>query len=131
MGGRQVAPPMLNITQTEKNTYDYMIALPVDKKINATSPYLFRQLVPGSFLITKVYGGEARINDALSMMQLYINDNGKSPVAIPFRRLITDRLIIPDSTKWETDIYFPIIRWYAFKPKSLDTLQIQKPLIAK
>jgi predicted transcriptional regulator YdeE len=109
-GAKQVAPPMLNITQNENNTYDYMIALPVDKRIDADLPYLYRQLVPGSFLITKIYGGEARINDALSMMQLYINDNGKTPVAIPFRRLITDRLNNPDSTKWETEIYFPIVR---------------------
>lgn len=109
-GGKQVAPPMLNITQTENNTYDYMVALPVDKRIVADLPYLYRQLVPGSFLITKIYGGEARINDALLMMQLYINDNGKTPVAIPFRRLITDRLNNPDSAKWETEIYFPIVR---------------------
>lgn len=109
-GGKQIAPPMLNITEQDNNSYSYMIALPVDKAIDAAPPYLYRRLVAGNFLITKVTGGEATVNNALSMMQLYINDYGKTPIAIPFRRLITDRLSNPDSTRWETEIYFPIIR---------------------
>ncbi|MCY7422877.1 MAG: GyrI-like domain-containing protein [Chitinophagaceae bacterium] len=109
-GGKQIGPPMLNITKQDDNTYDYMLALPVDKKINAAPPFLYRRLVAGNFLITAVKGGEYTVNDALSMMQLYINDYGKTSMAIPFRRLITDRLSQPDTSQWKTEIYFPVIR---------------------
>ncbi len=109
-GGKQIAPPMLNITKQDDSSYNYMIALPVDKKINAENPYLYRKLVAGNFLITKVYGGEYIVNHAMSMMQLYMNDYGKTSMAIPFCRLITDRLSQTDTTKWETEIYFPVIR---------------------
>ena len=109
-GGKQTAPPMLNITKQDDNTYDYMLALPVDKKIIAEPPFLYRKLVAGNFLITTVKGGEHTINHALSMMQLYINEYGKMSMAIPFRRLITDRLNQPDTSQWKTEIYFPVIR---------------------
>lgn len=109
-GARQIAPPMLNITKRDENLYEYMLALPVDKVINAQPPFLYRKLVAGNFLITTVKGGEQKVNEAMAMMQQYMNDYGKTSMAIPFRRLITDRLTQPDSTKWETEIYYPVIR---------------------
>ena len=109
-GGKQVAPPMLNITKQDDSSYNYMIALPVNKNIEAKPPFLYRRLVAGNFLITKVTGGEFSINQAMYMMQLYMNDYGKTSMAIPFYRLITDRIMQPDTAKWETEIYFPVIR---------------------
>jgi hypothetical protein len=42
-------------------------------------------------------------------MNNYISDYGRTIVAIPFASLITDRRLEPDSAKWVTRIYWPLI----------------------
>lgn len=109
-GARQTTPPMMNITRQADDTYQLMVALPIDKKIPVEAPYLQRNLVKGNFLITKVTGGEGSINHALNMMRYYISDYGKTIMAIPFQVLETDRIRQPDSAKWVTRIYYPVIQ---------------------
>ena len=57
----------------------------------------------------EVTGGQKEIEEAQKQMELYITDYQRSIIAIPFQMLITDRTREPDSSKWITRIYFPVV----------------------
>jgi hypothetical protein len=63
----------------------------------------------GNILTGEVTGGQKQIEEADRQMQLYIMDYQRSIIAIPFQMLITDRTKEPDSTKWITRIYYPVV----------------------
>jgi hypothetical protein len=42
-------------------------------------------------------------------MELYISDHERVPPAIPFLSLVTNRMLEPDSSKWITLIYYPVM----------------------
>jgi hypothetical protein len=64
--------------------------------------------VPGNFLAAQVLGGEGTVRNALTSMQDFISDNGKTSMAIPFSYLITNRMDEPDTSKWITQVYMPV-----------------------
>jgi hypothetical protein len=41
-------------------------------------------------------------------MDQYFKDYNRVAMAIPFEYLITDRLKVPDTSKWVTKIYCPV-----------------------
>jgi len=63
----------------------------------------------GNILTGEVTGGQEQIEQAQKQMELYISDYQRSIIAIPFQMLITDRTKEPDSTKWVTRIYYPVV----------------------
>lgn len=109
-GAQQTALPMMNVTRLNENEFQLMVAIPVDKQLENEGTFFYRKMVPGNFLVTEVKGGTGSVKAALQMMGLYISDYGKTAMAIPFEKLITDRSIEPDSTQWLTKIYYPVIR---------------------
>jgi hypothetical protein len=63
----------------------------------------------GNILITEVKGGPASIKKAFNEMETYITDYRRTAPAIPFQSLITDRSKEPDTSKWVTKIYYPVM----------------------
>jgi hypothetical protein len=63
----------------------------------------------GNILITEVKGGQNEITNAYKQIQNYVSDYNRSAPAIPFESLVTDRRKEPDSSKWITRIYYPVI----------------------
>jgi len=111
--GRQQAQatgyPIINITQLEKGGFQLMAGLPINKSIPEKAPF-FNSTVPADrFLITQVTGGDSTVKQAYNQLQLYIQDYRRIVMALPFQQLITDRRAEPDSAKWVTIIYFPVM----------------------
>jgi hypothetical protein len=104
----QTYVPMLNILQ-DSNKYRVMVALPINKEISAQAPVSFVKMVSGNFMATQVKGGLLTVQNALQQMQLYFSDYDKTPMAITFQYLVTDRIKETDTTKWITEIYAPIL----------------------
>lgn len=100
--------PMVNITRLDSTHYQFMVALPVDRALPDNQPFIFRRMIPGSFVTTEVKGGPYIVKEALYQMQVYINDNRETSMAIPFEYHITDRQAASDTTKWITKIYAPV-----------------------
>jgi hypothetical protein len=109
-GAEQTGYPMVNITPLNgsRDSFQVMVAIPIDRRLAGERDIYFRRLVPGKYLIGEVEGGEPAINKALSGFQQYILDYQRTVMAIPFQLLITDRSKEQDSSRWKTRIYYPI-----------------------
>ncbi len=102
--------PMLNIFTKDSITYLVKVAIPVDKKLPPSGNISYRWMLGGgNILITEVKGGEDEIQKAYVQIQTYISDYKRTAPAIPFESLVTDRRQEPDSNKWITRIYYPVM----------------------
>jgi hypothetical protein len=99
--------PIYNVTKTNKQ-FNVMVALPVNKVLPNENGFEFKRMIPGSFIVTTVTGGEGAVSHALQQIHQYFEDYHQTSMAINFEMLITDRSIEPDSTKWITRIYQPV-----------------------
>jgi hypothetical protein len=102
--------PMLNVATMDNINFDVKVALPVNKLLpNAGDITQKRMLGRGNILVTEVTGGNTIATRAFNQILQYGNDYQRNSPAIPFYSLITDRLKQPDSTKWVTKIYYPVM----------------------
>lgn len=109
-GAKELFHPMLNVSKTDSVNYIVQVGLPVDKEIpgedNMTSKWMMKG---GNILAGEVTGGPQQIEEALKKFEQYILDHQRTIIAIPFQMLITDRTKEPDSTKWITRWYYPVV----------------------
>jgi hypothetical protein len=68
-----------------------------------------RRIVTVKALGVQVKGGNATIRQALKELEQYVNDYRLFSPAIPFENLITNRLMEPDTSKWITNVYQPLL----------------------
>lgn len=102
--------PMLNISSSDNSNWTTRVAIPVDRRLESTGNISYKWMLGGgNILITEVKGDQSVVNKALEQLNNYVNDFRRIPPAIPFQSLVTDRSKEPDSTKWITKIYFPIM----------------------
>lgn len=106
----QTGLPMLNITPLQNGTYTTKVALPVDKKLKDKGDIQYRWMLGGgNILVAKVTGGPRQIERAFEEMERYVEENQRIAPAIPFQSLVTDRRTVPDTSKWVTKIYWPVM----------------------
>lgn len=109
-GAKETGFPMLNITTSDSKPYLTKVAIPVDRRLPSSGNISFRWMLGGGkILVTEVKGGPSCIRNAFKEMENYINDHGRVTPAIPFQSLITDRLKDPDTSKWVTKIFYPVM----------------------
>ena len=102
--------PMLNISKADSIHYLTRVAIPVNKKLPSLGTISYKWMLGGgNILVTDVKGGPASINDAFSQVENYVNDYHRIAPAIPFQSLVTDRRKEPDTNKWITRIYYPVM----------------------
>lgn len=102
--------PMQNIYTADSINYMLKVAIPVDQRLPDSGNIHYKWMLGGgNILITEVKGGAAQINNAYKQITNYISDYGRTAPAISFESLVTDRRAEPDSAKWITRIYYPVI----------------------
>lgn len=102
--------PMLNIYTRDSINYLVKVAIPVDRKLPDSKDIQYRWMLGGgNILITEVKGGPSAIHKAYEQILNYIADYRRVAPAIPFESLVTDRRYEPDSSKWITRIYYPVM----------------------
>jgi hypothetical protein len=97
-----------NAQQAKQTGYPLMTALPVNRQLPASGPFFNQRIPLNRFLVTRVRGGNAAVDNAIYQFQLYIQDYQRTVMALPFQQLVTDRSVEPDTSRWVTDIYFPL-----------------------
>ena len=107
-GGKQISYPMININQ-QNNTYKTMVAIPINKKIRETNEFSMKRMVPSNVLIAEVKGGDSTIYHAYRQMENFMNDFQRTPIMIPYESIVIDRMKEPDTSKWITKIFFPVL----------------------
>ena len=106
---KQTGYPMLNIMHTD-SSYLTRVAIPIDKKIKDSGNMVYRWMLGrGNILVTEVIGGPNTINKAFEELDNYIADHNRAAPAIPFQSLITNRRENPDSGKWITNVFWPVM----------------------
>ncbi|GAA4734701.1 GyrI-like domain-containing protein [Flavisolibacter ginsenosidimutans] len=106
---KEISAPMLNVFKND-STYLTRVAIPVDKALHNEGDIEFkRMLAKGNILTTDVKGGPWKVEKAFAEMENFANDNNRTAPAIPFQKLITDRRAEPDTSKWITKIYWPVM----------------------
>lgn len=109
-GAKELFWPMLNIETTERTYYVAQVGIPVDRRLPQQGNITVKWMMKGGNILSgEVIGGQQKIDEATKQMEMYIRDYQRAIIAIPFQMLITDRTKEPDSTKWVTRIYYPVV----------------------
>ena len=109
-GAKQTGLPMLNITTADSVSYFTKVALPVDKKLRDEGKIVYRWMLGGgNILVSEVRGGPYTIQRSFETIEKYTEDHQRMAPAIPFQSLVTDRRQEPDTSKWVTRIYWPVM----------------------
>jgi hypothetical protein len=107
--GKQTNSPMLNVRVQSDSSYEVMVAVPVDRALpEKGNIFLKRMLFGGTLLEAEINGGIHKINQGFSDFRNFVMDYGKTPAAIPYEMLITDRSREPDTSKWVTKLFYPV-----------------------
>lgn len=107
-GGKEKNRPMVNMYKETENMYMTMVAIATDKELPATDRYLLKRMELGYILTGTVNGGPALVKQGEENLGLYARDYSKVAPAIPYQLWVTDRQLQPDTTQWETKLYYPI-----------------------
>ena len=107
-GGEKIAAPMLNVHQEDAAHFEAMIAIPTNKDLPSAGNFSLKRFPGGYMLKASVTGGIFKIANAEKEMENYILDYQKSSPAIPYQSLVTNRLLVADSSKWITEIFYPV-----------------------
>ncbi|MDE3142804.1 MAG: hypothetical protein KGL19_01535 [Bacteroidota bacterium] len=102
--------PMLFVNKIDNAHYETMIGLPINKIIEQTSDIRIKRMpYNGNIFVTEIKGGPQIIQRSFQELNTYLFDSKRVSPAIPFEMMITDRLKEPDTTKWITKLYYPVM----------------------
>ena len=101
--------PMLNIVMLDSFHYKANVAMPIKHKIAEHKPYAVKAMFKGgNILVANISGDNKKIEAGIKSFNQYMADYQKIMMAMPFQLLLTDRTLEPDSTKWITQLYYPV-----------------------
>jgi hypothetical protein len=107
---KETGYPMLNVTTTDSIHFLTQVAIPVNRVLFPSSGISFkRMLAEGNILAVDVKGGPVAVQRAFRQVENYIVDYHRTPPAMPFVSMVTDRRQQPDTTQWVTRIYYPVM----------------------
>ncbi|WP_162945040.1 hypothetical protein [Flavisolibacter nicotianae] len=102
--------PMVNVTTTADSLYLTRVALPLNKRLKSEGDIQSKWMMGnGNILATEVKGGPSRIQQAFTALEHYTSDHQWATAAIPFQSLVTDRRNEPDTNKWVTKVFWPVM----------------------
>jgi len=102
--------PMLNVRTDDSVNYEVKVAIPTNKILESFGDIVQKRM-PGRsiILMTNVVGGIGINNQAFDQIQKFAIDHQLKAPAIPFYSLVTERTKEPDTSKWKTSIFFPVM----------------------
>lgn len=86
-----------------------MVGLPASRDLPNTATMEQKRMVMGNILVAEVRGGDAGVREGMRQLEDYVSDHGMVSPAIPFVSLVTDRRQEPDSSRWVSRLYYPIL----------------------
>jgi len=107
-GSKPSGSSIYNVSQLTENQYQLMAGVPISMRIKENKPFEIKYMVPGSFLVTEVVGGEYSVQHSARQLKQYFQDYKKTSMAMSFTMLVTDRSLQPDSSRWITRLYEPV-----------------------
>ena len=99
---------MLNISLLSNKWYKTMVAYPITKEVKPGKNQLIKRLVRGNILVMEKKGGPITIDITAANLSQFVEDFEMTSPAIPYQKLITNRLLVKDTSKWITQFYYPV-----------------------
>jgi len=107
---RETGNPMLNVSTTDSIHFLTRVAIPTDKVLPTSGNISYKRMLGNAnILLVDVKGGDATVSEAFKQVEYYIRDFSRNSPAIHFFSLTTDRRAEPDTSKWVTRIYYPLM----------------------
>ena len=107
---KQTGYPMLNISRVSGESYLTRVAFPGDRPVQNNEDIQYRRMpAGGNILVTEIKGGRVQIEQAYQTLKQYVEDHGHLAPAIPYQALVTGRRTEPDTAKWITKLYWPVM----------------------
>jgi effector-binding domain-containing protein len=109
-GAKVEGAPMLSVINSGDFRYDTELAIPVDKKMEGEGDISFKWMLKGgNILVAETKGGTALIDQSMLRFKEFVSDHQYTVMAIPFQLMVTDRRQEKDSSKWITQLYYPVM----------------------
>lgn len=102
--------PMVNVYTSDSIYYLTKVAIPTNKPLPSAGKIQYKWMLGnGNILTADVTGDSKAVQRAFAGMENYVHDFELASPAIPFSKLLTNRLAEKDSTQWRTRIYYPVM----------------------
>ncbi len=108
--GKVSGYPMSNVIKLENDSFETQVAIPTSQPLQNDGKISYKRMVPGNFMTAEVRGGSYTVNEAMRQLELFISDYNRFKIANRFQSLVTNRLEEPDTLKWITRIYIPVVK---------------------
>jgi effector-binding domain-containing protein len=105
---KPAGPPMTFYHQYSATEVDIEAAIPVVLLGENKGPVTFRETEPIYVLVVKYYGDYNKVENVYNAAYSYIGEKAKKNNGAPMEIYITDPGLEKDTTKWLTEIVFPI-----------------------
>ena len=105
---KEMDAPILNVFKLGDTEFQAMAAIATDRDLPSDSRYFLKNMMLGNIIVAEVTGPMSEVNKCQLEIENYVRDYRKVSPAIPFQRLITNRITEPDSTKWVTTLNYPV-----------------------
>jgi effector-binding domain-containing protein len=107
-GLTQTGPTMAITLAFDSLNWDFEAAIPVDKEIKGSGPIEVKKSYSGRAVYVVYQGPYEKTMQAYMDLDNYMKENKLEQIGGPWECYITDPGKEPDSSKWITEIYFPV-----------------------
>ena len=95
---------------TEEGQFEFDVAFRLKSEVVAPPGYISGIIPAGDMATISHFGTYENLAISYKILDKWIGDNGYKQNGRSFEFYITDPGMEPDSTKWETQIYYPVIK---------------------
>lgn len=107
-GAKCVGSPMAITLAWDSLTWDFEAAIPIDKEIKGNDRISVKKSYEGKAVWVTYTGPYENTFQAYTDLDQYMKEKGLTQAGGPWEVYLTDPGTEPDSTKWVTEIYFPV-----------------------
>jgi effector-binding domain-containing protein len=101
-------PPFAIYYTDSKTSWELDAAIYTDKPGKADGKVKPGMIKPGNAVVAHYYGDYSNMSPAYDAIKKYIADHHKIKAGAPWEVYMTDPGMEKDTSKWQTDIYFPV-----------------------
>jgi effector-binding domain-containing protein len=99
----------VDMNRPDGGMYFWMdIGMPVDKAGKSNGRITYKEVPGGNVVKGMHYGSYEATGESHEQMDKWMKDNGKTVTGGPWEFYVTDPGTEPDTSKWLTEIYYPV-----------------------
>jgi len=107
-GAKCIGSPMAITIAWDSLSWDFEAALPIDKEIKGNDHIQVKKSFEGKVLFVEYKGPYEKTYQAYIDLEQYKKSKGYTDAGGPWEVYVTDPMTEPDTSKWITEIYFPV-----------------------